>query len=137
MKSAQLLFIPIFFTLLLTGCGSEETAKPEWAREMTSEKAHFKARLLCTKAPDYKDFQRCKVLLTASDERVAGAVISIDGGMKAHGHGLPTEPKVIEEEQPGSYRIDGLKFSMPGEWLLGFKIRAGKLSDQVVFKLKL
>lgn len=53
-----------------------------------------------------------------------GASISIDGGMPAHRHGLPTQPQVTADLGGGRYRVEGLKFSMGGRWELRFDVSA-------------
>ncbi|PSU35697.1 FixH family protein [Photobacterium lutimaris] len=40
----------------------------------------------------------------------------VSGGMPAHRHGLPTQPQWHQDIKAGWYRIDGLKFQMPGAW---------------------
>ena len=60
---------------------------------------------------------------------VPNAKISVDGGMMAHGHGLPTAPEVVAEREPGTYVVDGVKFSMGGEWQLRFTIEAETGND--------
>lgn len=80
-------------------------------------------------------------LLTVQDAEgnpVTGATITIDGGMAAHGHGLPTAPEVVSEDPPGTYHIDGVKFSMIGEWQLRFTIDSplGKDTAEISFTLK-
>ncbi len=44
--------------------------------------------------------------------------LTFDGGMPSHGHGLPTRPKVTEQLSPGRFRVEGVKFHMPGAWEL-------------------
>ena len=44
--------------------------------------------------------------------------ITISGGMPAHGHGLPTQPQAAQHLGDGRFRIDGVLFNMPGEWVL-------------------
>lgn len=53
---------------------------------------------------------------------VSGARIHIDGGMPTHGHGLPSVPKVKVLPGQGNYMIEGMKFSMGGEWQLQLAI---------------
>lgn len=71
-------------------------------------------------------------LTDAAGAPVAGARISIDGGMPGHGHGLPTAPEMVAEPEPGIYRIDGVKFSMTGDWVLRFAIEASAGADVAV-----
>lgn len=74
------------------------------------------------------------VTLTAADgERVEDASITVDGGMPAHGHGLPTQPEMVDEIEPGIYRIDGMKFSMKGQWELRLAIEAAPGADTIAF----
>lgn len=63
-------------------------------------------------------------LSSASGRAVTDARITVDGGMRAHGHGLPTQPKAMESETPGLYRIDGVQFTMHGTWTFVFTIDA-------------
>ncbi len=65
---------------------------------------------------------------------VTGADIRVDGGMPAHGHGLPTQP-VVREIGEGNYLVEGLKFSMTGYWEMWFEIKAGGISEKKKFAL--
>lgn len=70
----------------------------------------------------------------AAGSPVSGATIRFDGGMPAHNHGFPTEPRVTGETAPGLYRLDGVRFSMSGAWRMEFAIAAGDRIDTVVFE---
>ena len=61
--------------------------------------------------------------------------VTINGGMPEHGHGLPTMPEVVAGAAPGDYVVQGLKFSMPGWWVITFKIKAQGIEDVVTFNL--
>lgn len=74
---------------------------------------------------------------TADGQPVENAQISVDGDMPQHGHGLPTRPQVTEYLGQGDYRVEGLKFHMPGWWIVEFDIAAGGQSDHVTFNLLL
>jgi hypothetical protein len=74
---------------------------------------------------------------TPEGEPVAGAEISITGDMPEHGHGMPTQPFVTEELQGGVYVVEGMKFQMPGWWVVNFRIMAGGKEDTVTFNLRL
>ena len=65
---------------------------------------------------------------------VNGASVTVYGGMPAHRHGLPTRPRVIETGD-GHYFMQGLKFSMTGEWEVWFDVRVGDKTDK--FKIDL
>lgn len=66
---------------------------------------------------------------------VSRARITVDGGMPQHGHGLPTQPRVTRELAPGTYLVEGMKFSMTGWWDLRLDIEAAGVRDQAVFNL--
>lgn len=70
---------------------------------------------------------------TADGEPVENAVITIDGLMPDHGHGLPTQPEVTEYLGEGQYRVEGMRFNMPGYWLVNVHLP----DDIVTFELTL
>ncbi len=73
----------------------------------------------------------------ADGKPVEDAVITVDGGMPAHNHGLPTEPQVTEYLGDGNYKLEGMKFSMPGLWEIRLTIQSGDVQDTVVLELTL
>ncbi|UVS95463.1 Auxin-binding protein [Burkholderia glumae] len=75
-------------------------------------------------------------LSRASGEPVSGARIDVAGGMPQHGHGLPTRPRVVSAGG-GGYRLEGMKFSMPGWWTITLKVRAAQGDDDVTFNVVL
>lgn len=76
-------------------------------------------------------------LETRDGQPVTGATIVVDGDMPAHGHGMPTRPEVRKEIRPGVYLVEGMKFSMPGHWIVRFYVKAGAHNDAVTFNLNL
>jgi hypothetical protein len=74
-------------------------------------------------------------VVTADGKPVKDAVVSIDGDMPQHGHGLPTQPEVTQELSDGEYLVEGIKFSMPGWWVMKFHIRTMEQEDDVTFNL--
>lgn len=73
----------------------------------------------------------------ADGNAVGGANITVDGGMPAHDHGLPTRPRVTAEPAPGQYVLEGLRFHMRGHWELQLTIEAGGIQDLVVISVDL
>lgn len=67
---------------------------------------------------------------------VVNARIGVDGGMPAHGHGLPTVPKASHAGD-GVYRIEGVRFNMGGLWELRLSIDGPAGEDEVVFSIEL
>jgi hypothetical protein len=74
---------------------------------------------------------------TKNGDPVKGARITVNGDMPEHGHGLPTRPEVMKEPEAGIYLVEGLKFSMPGWWVISFSIRTAEADDSVIFNLVL
>jgi len=66
---------------------------------------------------------------------VDGAKVTVVGDMPEHGHGLPTQPEVFSMGVGGLYRIDGMKFQMPGWWVVTISIMADGVHDSVSFNL--
>lgn len=79
-------------------------------------------------------------LLEITDPRgnaVDGAKVSVDGGMPAHDHGLPTRPRVTGGKDEGRYVLEGLRFHMGGLWEIELTIEADGLRDVAVIRLVL
>ncbi len=68
---------------------------------------------------------------------VTGAAVRVIGDMPEHGHGLPTEPEMTEELESGKYTIEGIRFSMPGWWVMTLHVSAGGVKDNASFNLVL
>ena len=66
---------------------------------------------------------------------VENANILVYGGMPAHKHGFPTNPKVTENLGNGDFLVEGVKFSMHGEWEMWLTITTDSGSDKAVIKL--
>lgn len=54
---------------------------------------------------------------------MADCKVRVDGAMPAHGHGLPTAPRVTGHDG-GTYRVEGVRFSMPGHWRMEVAVAA-------------
>ena len=77
-----------------------------------------------------------KLRVAMTDGRpVKDAEITVKGDMPEHGHGLPTQPEVAKGAEDGDYIVQGLKFSMPGWWVITFKVRTQDMDDTVAFNL--
>jgi len=70
-------------------------------------------------------------LSNSDNEPLRGAEILVSGGMPGHNHGLPTAPRITALDDKGNYRIEGLRFHMPGEWFLLLEIKHMGRSDTV------
>jgi hypothetical protein len=72
---------------------------------------------------------------TKDGKPVENAKIKIAGDMPEHGHGFPTEPEVTGYLGEGKYLVEGIKFSMPGWWVVEFHVMAGGKMDNAGFNL--
>jgi hypothetical protein len=74
--------------------------------------------------------------LTTVDGRAAGgAAIRLTGLRRYTQSPLPTSPRVSPGPGEGSYRIEGLRFHMPGEWRLVFEIDFEQISDHAAIEI--
>ncbi|MEH6455362.1 MAG: FixH family protein [Cocleimonas sp.] len=98
-----------------------------------SQRTIYNSKLECGKVLSAGSFQSCWLTLFHEDKPVRNTEVFINGGMPAHQHGLPTSPRIDWSEVKNVYVIKGLKFSMPGEWSLNFKVNAedDALKDQI------
>lgn len=76
-------------------------------------------------------------VFTPDGAPVEDAQISVDGGMPAHGHGLPTAPQVTAHRGEGLYRVEGVRFNMGGRWVLRFTVSSPRGEDEVAFDIVL
>jgi len=61
-------------------------------------------------------------LTDAQGSPVSNAQIELVGGMPEHDHGMPTQPQITDETETGSYLLEGMRFHMPGKWLLDIQL---------------
>ncbi len=70
---------------------------------------------------------------TSDGEPADNLAITVpNGGMEAHGHGLPTIPVVEPGQMPGNYWVRGMKFQMPGDWFVEFEISQQGKETQII-----
>ena len=77
------------------------------------------------------------VLYTADGVPLNGAQMSVVGGMPDHDHGLPTSPVVTGEIAPGRYLLEGVRFHMPGRWLLTFDVTSAQGQESATLEFQL
>jgi len=72
--------------------------------------------------------------ITTPEGRVVDdAMVMVYGGMPEHKHGFPSKPQVTANLGNGRYRIEGVKFNMPGRWEIWINVRALDKDDKVIF----
>jgi hypothetical protein len=76
-------------------------------------------------------------LKTAAGQPVNEAQIKVEGGMPAHGHGLPTAPEIRRAQSDGDYLVEGMMFHMAGRWQISFEISVEGRKDSVIFNFAL
>lgn len=124
--------------LAMPVAGPAETGRDQ-SRSRTTAKGLYVAAI----EPETPEIRRGELhswiitVKTADGKPVDDAQIAVDGGMPEHNHGLPTSPRMTEALGDGSYRIEGVKFSMTGWWELRFDITAPAGADTVTFNLVL
>ena len=74
---------------------------------------------------------------TEDGSPITDAEITVNGGMPEHDHGFPTAPRVTENLGEGNYLLEGVRFSMAGEWVMTLEISSGGQSDSVTFEFEL
>lgn len=133
---------------LAAGCGGNGAAGPaaspatsgvDAARVATSEKGLFRVsyETAVTPPPLHSIHDWILTVTDADGNAVDGANVLIDGDMPEHQHGLPTKPEVTEALGDGRYRVEGMKFSMPGFWQVSVFVQAGGEYDTATFDLTL
>lgn len=118
---------------LATGCGTPQGL--DLSLDKPSSAGLYRVTLEPpAQAPAINQMHSWKVKLATPDgAAVSNAKFKVDGGMPQHGHGLPTQPRVAREIAPGTYALDGMKFSMTGWWEIKLAIDAAPGADKVTF----
>lgn len=102
----------------------------------TSDRALFQVHISSDTLPvPLRRIHTWTVQVSDQDGRpVEGAAIEIAGGRPEQHHGLPTWPRIAATGSPGVYKITGVRFRMPGRWVLNLAIQTpdGR-SDTVTF----
>ena len=131
-KSLFILFSFCFCHSLI----ASETSQVEILQK--SQQSIYQSKLECQNSLSTDSFQNCWLKIFHADKPVKNADIFINGGMPEHEHGLPTSPKIVWSDDKNAYLIKGLKFSMPGQWSLNFKVNAedDTLKDQIIMAIQ-
>lgn len=73
----------------------------------------------------------------ANGKPLEKAKIYIHGGMPVHRHGFPVTPRVRKYLGDGKFLIEGVKFSMIGDWEMRLNIKEKTVRDRAIFKIKI
>ncbi len=134
LRRVLLLSATVLVAALATGCGT-----PPTDLDVSLAKPSALGRYRVTLEPPSQGLRINQMhawkvrLATADGAAVSGAVFQVGGGMPQHGHGFPTQPRVTRELEPGTYLLEGVKFSMTGWWEFKIAIEAAPGADNVTF----
>lgn len=134
LRRILLLASAILISAVAAGCGTPP-ADLDISLAKPSVLGHYRVTLEPpAQVPHINQMHAWKVkLATADGAAVSGAVFKVGGGMPQHGHGFPTQPRVTGEVEPGTYLLEGVKFSMTGWWEFKLAIEARQGRDNVTF----
>ncbi len=130
----KIFILTIVFSLIwAVGAAQSQTARVETAAK------RFSVTLEEPERPVAINVMHSRIvrITTSNGAAIADAKIKVDGGMAAHGHGLPTAPQATQYLGDGRYLIEGVKFNMSGKWQLKLSIDAAGQSDTASFELAL
>ena len=138
-KLRLLLLGPLFASL---ACGIVRSAPDDngeaktWTAQSTNKIYEVSIRTESGLRPPIGKTHRWVVSIKDADGRpVYPALISIGGGMRGHGHGLPTQPQAIAYGGDGDYLVAGMKFTRFGEWRLSFVVESEAGRDRIDFDI--
>ena len=133
------LFIGSMAGRVAASAQKKPTADADYATTRVSKAGTFKAKYTSDpEAIPVNVLHSWKLKVeTADGKPVKDAEITLEGIMPEHGHGMPTQPKVTKNYGDGTYLVEGMKFSMPGWWVMTFSIKAEGKTDSVTFNLQL
>lgn len=130
-QSGLLLFVCLVST---TTVFAQSDAQPA---SVLSDNSHFRISYISKHEPiPLNQIHRWILHVEDMDgQPVENAIVTIDGGMPAHNHGLPTQP-IATNIGNGDYLVEGIKFSMTGLWEMRFYIQTDAITDRVMFELE-
>ena len=121
------------------GVPTDTTSEAEASNVQLSDNGTFKVSYMVStgEIPINQMHQWTLHVETADGQLVEDATISVDGDMPAHGHGLPTRPRVTQYLGDGNYLVEGMKFQMGGFWVMEFTVTTNDQTDTVHFDMQL
>lgn len=135
------LFLTFLLLTMVSACATLPPAPPalDLSLDLSLTQLSKQNRFLVTLVPPegvvgIQQIQSWQIkLATPAGVPIPKALVYLNGGMPEHGHGLPTHPVVTKEIVPGTYLLEGLKFSMPGWWELIVAVQVNGMEDMTYF----
>ena len=125
--------------MMMGGTGAKRPAATEFGLgPRSSANGLYRATLETARELRPRQMQTVRVAVVDEAGRaVEGALLTIDGGMPEHGHGLPTRPRMTRAIGDGTYEVEGVRFNMGGWWEFKVTITSERGNDTVTFNLSL
>ena len=125
-----------FFPCFLAACATTPTPPAlNLALTRASPNKHFIITLVPPTGPiRIQQFHEWQIkVATSGGEPLTNALVYLNAAMPEHAHGLPTRPIVTKELVPGTYLVEGVKFSMTGWWEIYVAVQKVPASDVTTF----
>lgn len=75
-----------------------------------------------------------QVISTRTNEPADDVSLSVDGRMPEHRHGMNVDP-IVTKTGPGSFRVEGMLFHMPGRWEIHFDLTRGGMTERAWYEV--
>lgn len=125
-----------------TGDGGNQETNPEGGgsiRSLNTKEGTY--RITYTPTPDpipLNDNFGLKITVTYADGREISLpedlMIKADGFMPEHNHGMLQTP-TVQKETMGQYKVEGMKFHMPGKWMMKVEVTSGGKTELAEFEI--
>ena len=126
----------LLLAALLASISVFANSESQWVSN--SQAGHFTIELQPPKSISIGAFQHWHIVVTDNQGQAVYPVkVHIAGGMEDHGHGLPTAPKVTRYLGDGRYLIEGVQFTMAGQWLWQLLVENETARDSAEFRFQL
>lgn len=154
-RATKKVFVWLALGVVVAGCKPKESprrpdggmtetkAAPDWVRVASVETEPGGVRVVVDSDSwpipiNVMHRWRVRVLReTAGSTPFTPEALIVNGGMPAHGHGLPTEPSVSRYLDDGSFLVDGMRFHMGGEWEMVVRVLDGNRWHRAAFTIAL
>lgn len=74
------------------------------------------------------------IINTRTNEPADDVSLSVDGRMPEHRHGMNVDP-IVTKTGPGTFRVEGMLFHMPGRWEIHFDLTRGGMTERAWYEV--